>query len=158
MVCCPSPEPSFLSPSFLQNLKKNVDERQAKLSQAKGEYKTALRNLEMISDEIHERRRSSAIGPRGRGVGAEGDSVSGDDISGFKLDTDGISSEFNCCTSFQLKNVYVRLLYLFSVMALRIISAINSSLLGICLKFKTTFSLVLLDLNEFPDLCLLIRS
>uniref|UniRef100_A0A3Q3M701 SH3 domain-binding protein 5 n=1 Tax=Labrus bergylta TaxID=56723 RepID=A0A3Q3M701_9LABR len=53
----------------LENLKKNVDERQAKLSQAKGEYKTALRNLEMISDEIHERRRSSAMGPRGRGVG-----------------------------------------------------------------------------------------
>ncbi|KAA8591949.1 hypothetical protein FQN60_017323, partial [Etheostoma spectabile] len=65
----------------LENLKKNVDERQSKLSQAKGEYKTALRNLEMISDEIHERRRSSTMGPRGRGVGAEGDSVSGDDIS-----------------------------------------------------------------------------
>ena len=78
----------------LQNLKKNVDERQAKLSQAKGEYKTALRNLEMISDEIHERRRSSAMGPRGRGVGAEGDSVSGDDISNFKMESDGISSEY----------------------------------------------------------------
>lgn len=80
--------------SPLQNLKKNVDERQAKLSQAKGEYKTALRNLEMISDEIHERRRNSIIGPRGRGVGAEGDSVSGDDISGFKMESDGISSKF----------------------------------------------------------------
>ncbi|XP_042345915.1 SH3 domain-binding protein 5-like [Plectropomus leopardus] len=76
----------------LENLKKNVDERQAKLSQAKGEYKTALRNLEMISDEIHERRRSSAMGPRGRGVGAEGDSVSGDDISNFKMESDGIST------------------------------------------------------------------
>ncbi|KAM7421589.1 hypothetical protein PAMA_015637 [Pampus argenteus] len=75
----------------LENLKKNVDERQAKLSQAKGEYKTALRNLEMISDEIHERRRNSAMGPRGRGVGAEGDSVSGDDISSFKMESDGIS-------------------------------------------------------------------
>ncbi|KAF1388462.1 hypothetical protein PFLUV_G00090460 [Perca fluviatilis] len=72
----------------LENLKKNVDERQAKLSQAKGEYKTALRNLEMISDEIHERRRSSTMGTRGRGVGAEGDSVSGDDISSFKMDLD----------------------------------------------------------------------
>lgn len=74
-----------------------MDERQAKLSQAKGEYKTALRNLEMISDEIHERRRSSVMGPRGRGVGAEGDSVSGDDISNFKMESDGISSEY-CAT------------------------------------------------------------
>ncbi|KAM3614922.1 uncharacterized protein V6R79_020808 [Siganus canaliculatus] len=80
----------------LENLKKNVDERQAKLSQAKGEYKTALKNLEMISDEIHERRRSSAMGPRGRGVGAEGDSVSGDDISSFKMESDGISMASVC--------------------------------------------------------------
>uniref|UniRef100_A0A4W6BIC2 SH3 domain-binding protein 5 n=1 Tax=Lates calcarifer TaxID=8187 RepID=A0A4W6BIC2_LATCA len=80
----------------LENLKKNVDERQAKLSQAKGEYKTALRNLEMISDEIHERRRNSTIGPRGRGVGAEGDSVSGDDISSFKMESDVISMASVC--------------------------------------------------------------
>nr|XP_019962593.1 PREDICTED: SH3 domain-binding protein 5 [Paralichthys olivaceus] len=80
----------------LENLKKNVDERQAKLSQAKGEYKTALRNLEMISDEIHERRRSSSMGPRGRGVGAEGDSVAGDDISTFKMESDGISMASVC--------------------------------------------------------------
>ena len=107
------PRPSSSSPSSLslslwssplQNLKKNVDERQAKLSQAKGEYKTALRNLEMISDEIHERRRSSAMGPRGRGVGAEGDSVSGDDISNFKMESDGISSE--CCTQSSPSRVY----------------------------------------------------
>ncbi|KAM4736606.1 SH3 domain-binding protein 5b isoform 1-T1 [Anableps anableps] len=75
----------------LENLKKNVDERQAKLSQAKGEYRTALKNLEMISDEIHERRRSSTIGPRRPGVGAEGDSSSGDDVSSFKMESDGIS-------------------------------------------------------------------
>ncbi|XP_070823468.1 SH3 domain-binding protein 5b [Chaetodon trifascialis] len=80
----------------LENLKKNVDERQAKLSRAKGEYKTALRNLEMISDEIHERRRSSAMGPRERGVGAEGDGVSGDDISAFKMESDGISMASVC--------------------------------------------------------------
>lgn len=88
-----NPPPSLFS--LFQNLKKNVDERQAKLSQAKGEYKTALRNLEMISDEIHERRRNSTIGPRGRGVGAEGDSVSGDDISSFKMESDVISSEYS---------------------------------------------------------------
>ncbi|KAM9309098.1 LOW QUALITY PROTEIN: SH3 domain-binding protein 5b [Pholidichthys leucotaenia] len=80
----------------LENLKKNVDERQVKLSQAKGEYKTALKNLEMISDEIHERRRSSAMGPRGRGVGSEGNSVSGDDISSFKMESDVISMESEC--------------------------------------------------------------
>ncbi|XP_068179110.1 SH3 domain-binding protein 5b isoform X2 [Antennarius striatus] len=80
----------------LENLKKNVDERQAKLSQAKAEYKTALRNLEMISDEIHERRRNSTIGPRGRGVGAEGDGASGDDITRFKLESDGISMASVC--------------------------------------------------------------
>uniref|UniRef100_A0A8C2XA04 SH3 domain-binding protein 5 n=1 Tax=Cyclopterus lumpus TaxID=8103 RepID=A0A8C2XA04_CYCLU len=74
----------------LENLKKNVDARQAKLSRAKGEYKAALRNLETISDEIHERRRSSAMGPRGRGVGAEGD---GD---GSKMESDGISMASVC--------------------------------------------------------------
>ena len=81
---------------FFQQLKKNVDDLQSKLSQAKGEYKTALRNLEMISDEIHERRRSSVIGPRERGVGAEGDgvSVTGDHVASFKLESDGISSEW----------------------------------------------------------------
>lgn len=63
--------------------------------QAKGEYKTALRNLEMISDEIHERRLNSTIGPRGRGVGAEGNGVPGDDISSFKLELDGISCELS---------------------------------------------------------------
>lgn len=82
-----------------------MDERQAKLSQAKGEYKTALRNLEMISDEIHERRRNSAMGPRGRGVGAEGDSVSGDDISNFKMESDGISSEYRTALCFCLLRV-----------------------------------------------------
>uniref|UniRef100_A0A3P8XY02 SH3 domain-binding protein 5 n=1 Tax=Esox lucius TaxID=8010 RepID=A0A3P8XY02_ESOLU len=75
----------------LEHLKKNVDELQAKLSQAKEEYKTALRNLEIISDEIHERRRNSTMGPRGRGVGAEGDCVAGDDIASFKMESDGIS-------------------------------------------------------------------
>ncbi|MBN3305523.1 3BP5 protein, partial [Amia calva] len=75
----------------LEQLKKNVDELQAKLSLAKGEYKAALRNLEMISDEIHERRRSTAMGPRGRGVGAEGDSACGDELSNFKMESDAIS-------------------------------------------------------------------
>ncbi|KAI4811022.1 hypothetical protein KUCAC02_013949, partial [Chaenocephalus aceratus] len=75
----------------LENLKRIVDERQARLSRAKGEYKMALRNLEKISDEIHERRRSSSMGPRGRGVGSEGHSVSGDDGSSFKMESDRIS-------------------------------------------------------------------
>ncbi|XP_028673720.1 SH3 domain-binding protein 5-like [Erpetoichthys calabaricus] len=75
----------------LEQLKKNVDDLQAKLCLAKGEYKMALKNLEMISDEIHERRRSSAMGPRGRGVGAEGDNNSMEDLSGFKMESDAIS-------------------------------------------------------------------
>uniref|UniRef100_A0A3B4C334 SH3 domain-binding protein 5 n=1 Tax=Pygocentrus nattereri TaxID=42514 RepID=A0A3B4C334_PYGNA len=89
----------------LEQLKKNVDDLQAKLTQAKGEYKTALKNLEMISDEIHERRRTSAIGPRERGVGAEGDGVTGDDLTSFKIESDGISmasesfEDENCSTS-----------------------------------------------------------
>ncbi|KAK7158015.1 hypothetical protein R3I93_009265 [Phoxinus phoxinus] len=89
----------------LEQLKKNVDDLQAKLTQAKGEYKSALRNLEMISDEIHERRRSSVIGPRERGVGAEGDGVIAEDLSGFKMESDGISmasgsyEDENCSTS-----------------------------------------------------------
>lgn len=72
----------------------NVDDLQAKLTHSKGEYKTALKTLEMISDEIHERRRSLAIGLRERGVGSEGDGVTGDDITNFKMESDGISSEY----------------------------------------------------------------
>ncbi|XP_072531448.1 SH3 domain-binding protein 5 [Salminus brasiliensis] len=75
----------------LEQLKRRVDERQAKLTQAKAEYRTALRNLETISDEIHARRRLSAMGPRGCGVGAERDGGAGDDIANFKMESDGIS-------------------------------------------------------------------
>ncbi|OCT75931.1 SH3 domain-binding protein 5 [Xenopus laevis] len=74
----------------LEQLKKTVDDLQAKLSLAKGEYKTALKNLEMISDEIHEKRRTSSMGPRGRGVGSEGNN-SLEDLSACKLDSDNIS-------------------------------------------------------------------
>ncbi|KAK3532032.1 hypothetical protein QTP86_003480 [Hemibagrus guttatus] len=75
----------------LEQLKRKVEECQAKLSQAKAEYRTALRNLETISDEIHARRRLAAMGPRGCGVGAEKDVGAGDDISNFKMESDGIS-------------------------------------------------------------------
>lgn len=70
-----------------------MDDLQAKLALAKGEYKTALKNLEMISDEIHERRRSSAMGPRGCGVGAEGSSTSAEDLSESKPEPDAVSGE-----------------------------------------------------------------
>lgn len=82
-------------PSPIQQLKRRVDERQAKLTQAKAEYRTALRNLETISDEIHARRRLSAMGPRGRGVGAEDDGAATDDIANFKMESDGISSKWD---------------------------------------------------------------
>ncbi|NWJ00417.1 3BP5 protein, partial [Crypturellus undulatus] len=75
----------------LEQLKKTVDDLQAKLALAKGEYKTALKNLEMISDEIHERRRSTAMGPRGCGVGAEGSDASVEDLSASKAESDAIS-------------------------------------------------------------------
>ncbi|KAK2497600.1 hypothetical protein MC885_009164 [Smutsia gigantea] len=76
----------------LEQLKKTVDDLQAKLALAKGEYKMALKNLEMISDEIHERRRSSAMGPRGCGVGAEG-SGTAEDLAGSKAEPDAVSGE-----------------------------------------------------------------
>ncbi|XP_051948744.1 SH3 domain-binding protein 5-like isoform X2 [Xyrauchen texanus] len=75
----------------LEELKRRVDEHQTKLAQAKAEYRTALRNLETISDEIHARRRHSSMGPRGRGVGAEDDGAATDDITNFKMESDGIS-------------------------------------------------------------------
>ncbi|XP_019364375.1 PREDICTED: SH3 domain-binding protein 5 isoform X2 [Gavialis gangeticus] len=88
----------------LEQLKKTVDDLQAKLALAKGEYKTALKNLEMISDEIHERRRSAAMGPRGCGVGAEGSNTSVENLSASKLEADTISTsevfEDDNCSSF----------------------------------------------------------
>ncbi|XP_058036004.1 SH3 domain-binding protein 5 [Ahaetulla prasina] len=89
----------------LEQLKKIVDDLQANLALAKGEYKTALKNLEMISDEIHERRRASSMGPRGCGVGAEGNSTSAEDLSTCKLDSDNVSMasevfEDDNCSSF----------------------------------------------------------
>lgn len=75
----------------LEQLKKNVDELQHKLTLSKRDYKSALKNLEMISDEIHERRRSTIIGPRGQGVGCEENSCSLEDICSFKVESDGIS-------------------------------------------------------------------
>uniref|UniRef100_A0A674KDI9 SH3 domain-binding protein 5 n=1 Tax=Terrapene triunguis TaxID=2587831 RepID=A0A674KDI9_9SAUR len=83
----------------LEQFKKTVDDLQAKLALAKGEYKTALKNLEMISDEIHERRRSSAMGPRGCGVGAEGSNTSLEDLSACKLESDSISSKYKVVCS-----------------------------------------------------------
>ncbi|XP_067417905.1 SH3 domain-binding protein 5 isoform X2 [Emydura macquarii macquarii] len=88
----------------LEQLKKTVDDLQAKLALAKGEYKTALKNLEMISDEIHEKRRSAAMGPRGCGVGSEGSNTSVEDLSACKLESDTISTsevfEDDNCSSF----------------------------------------------------------
>ncbi|XP_041665391.1 SH3 domain-binding protein 5-like [Cheilinus undulatus] len=72
----------------LEQLKRQVDERQAKLVAAKAEYRSALRNLESISEEIHAQRRSIAMGTREQGVGAEGDN---EDISSFKMESDSLS-------------------------------------------------------------------
>ncbi|KAM6973987.1 SH3 domain-binding protein 5-like [Tautogolabrus adspersus] len=74
----------------LEQLKRQVDERQAKLVVAKAEYRSALRNLESISEEIHAQRRSLAMGTREQGVGAEGDGGN-EDIANFKMESDGLS-------------------------------------------------------------------
>lgn len=74
----------------LEQLKRHVDERQAKLVVAKAEYRAALRNLESISEEIHAQRRSLAMGTREQGVGAEGDGGN-EDIANFKMESDGLS-------------------------------------------------------------------
>ncbi|KAJ7991638.1 hypothetical protein DPEC_G00285970 [Dallia pectoralis] len=75
----------------LEQLKCCVDERQAKLTVAKADYSTALRNLETISEEIHERRRCVTMGTRGRGVGSERSEGGHEDISNFKMESDGLS-------------------------------------------------------------------
>ncbi|XP_060914936.1 SH3 domain-binding protein 5-like isoform X2 [Labrus mixtus] len=74
----------------LEQLKRQVDERQAKLVVAKAEYRSALSNLESISEEIHAQRRSLAMGTREQGVGAEGDGGN-EDIANFKMESDGLS-------------------------------------------------------------------
>ncbi|XP_035038790.1 SH3 domain-binding protein 5 [Hippoglossus stenolepis] len=74
----------------LEQLKRHVDEHQAKLVVAKAQYREALRNLESISEEIHAQRRSLAMGTREQGVGAEGDG-SNEDIANFKMESDGLS-------------------------------------------------------------------
>uniref|UniRef100_A0A3P8VKH5 SH3 domain-binding protein 5 n=1 Tax=Cynoglossus semilaevis TaxID=244447 RepID=A0A3P8VKH5_CYNSE len=74
----------------LEQLKHQVDNYQAKLVLAKAEYRTALRNLESISEEIHAQRRSLAMGTREQGVGAEGDGDN-EDIANFKRESDGLS-------------------------------------------------------------------
>lgn len=79
----------------LEQLKRQVDERQNKLVVAKAEYRTALRNLESISEEIHAHRRSLALGTREQGVGAEKDSTQ-EDIDDFKMESDGLSMMSMC--------------------------------------------------------------
>ncbi|XP_033830963.1 SH3 domain-binding protein 5 [Periophthalmus magnuspinnatus] len=79
----------------LEQLKRQVDDRQAKLVVAKAEYRAALRNLETISEEIHAQRRSLALGTREQGVGAEKDAAH-DDIDNFKMESDGLSMVSVC--------------------------------------------------------------
>jgi hypothetical protein len=58
---------------IFQEHKRKVIGLQNDIIVAKKEYHTALRNLEVISDSIHERRSSemNVLEPRGQGVGAE---------------------------------------------------------------------------------------
>ncbi|KAG7280470.1 hypothetical protein CRUP_033771, partial [Coryphaenoides rupestris] len=77
----------------LMQLKRRVDERQTKLAAAKAQYRTALNNLETISEEIHAHRRSITTATREQGVGSEGDGDGNEDIANFKMESDGLSSE-----------------------------------------------------------------
>ncbi|XP_014033566.1 SH3 domain-binding protein 5 isoform X1 [Salmo salar] len=74
----------------LEQLRRHVDKFQAKLTVTKADYRTTLRNLETISEEIHSRRHSITMGTRGRGVGAEGEGGN-EDITNFKMESDGLS-------------------------------------------------------------------
>ncbi|XP_064873960.1 SH3 domain-binding protein 5-like isoform X2 [Oncorhynchus nerka] len=74
----------------LEQLRRHVDQFQAKLTVAKADYRTTLHNLETISEEIHSRRHSITMGTRGRGVGAEGEGEN-EDITNFKMESDGLS-------------------------------------------------------------------
>uniref|UniRef100_A0A8C5Y262 SH3 domain-binding protein 5 n=1 Tax=Microcebus murinus TaxID=30608 RepID=A0A8C5Y262_MICMU len=76
----------------LEQLRKTMDDLQAKLTLAKGEYKMALKNLDKIR-------------PQGCGVGAEGSSTSVEDLSGSKPESDTVSVaseafEDDNCTNF----------------------------------------------------------
>ncbi|KAG7263692.1 hypothetical protein CRUP_007760 [Coryphaenoides rupestris] len=93
-------ESRFLWPYFelkakyylqLEQLKRRVDERQTKLAAAKAQYRTALNNLETISEEIHAHRRSITTATREQGVGSEGDGDGNEDIANFKMESDGLS-------------------------------------------------------------------
>ncbi|CAL8364492.1 unnamed protein product [Arctogadus glacialis] len=77
----------------LEQLKRCVDERQTKLASAKAEYRTALSNLEAISEEIHAQRRTAlSTATRERGVGSDGDGEGDhEDIANFKMESDGLS-------------------------------------------------------------------
>lgn len=56
-----------------QQQKQNVISLQKRLQEAKTEYSSALKNLERISEELHEKRKLKALlqYPREPGVGAE---------------------------------------------------------------------------------------
>ena len=62
----------------LQQLKQNVTDLQVAIKTSKVKYSVTLKNLEVISEEIHESRRDKILlmFPRQPGVGAERDSIS----------------------------------------------------------------------------------
>ncbi|XP_033639895.1 SH3 domain-binding protein 5-like [Asterias rubens] len=66
--------------SRLENLKDSVDKLQKMLAKSKKRYREALRNLEMISEDIHHSRRQQSdaaptLQERSSGVGAESDQI-----------------------------------------------------------------------------------
>uniref|UniRef100_S4R491 SH3 domain-binding protein 5 n=1 Tax=Petromyzon marinus TaxID=7757 RepID=S4R491_PETMA len=77
----------------LEHQKQRVEGLQEAVAATKGQYRAALDSLERISDEIHARRKASAVEePRGRGVGAETTGAFSMELGFFSMDGDSFSA------------------------------------------------------------------
>nr|XP_032831288.1 SH3 domain-binding protein 5-like [Petromyzon marinus] len=84
----------------LEHQKQRVEGLQEAVTATKGQYRAALDSLERISDEIHARRKASAVEePRGRGVGAETTGAFSMELGFFSMDGDSFSVASDACES-----------------------------------------------------------
>ncbi|XP_061432394.1 LOW QUALITY PROTEIN: SH3 domain-binding protein 5 [Lethenteron reissneri] len=84
----------------LEHQKQRVEGLQEAVAATKGQYRAALDSLERISDEIHARRKASAVEePRGRGVGAETTGAFSMELGFFSMDGDSFSVASDTCES-----------------------------------------------------------
>ncbi|XP_035209341.1 SH3 domain-binding protein 5 homolog isoform X2 [Stegodyphus dumicola] len=88
----------------LQDLKNRVESLQKAVMDSKASYATCLHNLEMISSEIHERRKLN-LPPREPGVGAEWDARANSEINlRFRHSQSLEESSLEPCISFDSAN------------------------------------------------------